>query len=136
MITLNDDHIANSHVLSWAIPTIKRDCRHLLTPSHQSSVQHQALGEVALTTSDKYPTPDTRRGCIHNTRAVSNARHMERMYPSHQSSISRQTLGEDVSISPEQYLTPDTRRGCIHLTRAVSNARHMERMYPSHQSSI
>ncbi|GFS08828.1 hypothetical protein ElyMa_004767400 [Elysia marginata] len=54
--------------------------------------------------------PDTRRGYIHLTRAVSNARHSERMYPSHKSSIHRQTFRQDVSISPEKYPTPDTRR--------------------------
>ncbi|GFS04265.1 hypothetical protein ElyMa_004652200 [Elysia marginata] len=71
---------------------------------------------------------------IHTTRAVSNARHSERVYPSHKSSIQRKTLGEDVSISPEHYPTLDTRRVCIHLTRAVSNAGNIVKLCVSRRA--
>ncbi|GFS08822.1 hypothetical protein ElyMa_004767200 [Elysia marginata] len=79
-------------------------------PSHQRSNQCQIFREDVSISPEQYPTPDTRRGCIHLTRAVSNARNSKRMYPSHQSSIQRQTLGVDVSISPEQFPMTDTRK--------------------------
>ncbi|GFR83405.1 hypothetical protein ElyMa_000649200 [Elysia marginata] len=82
-------------------------------PSHQISIERQTPGKDVPISPEQYPTPETRTECIHLTRAVSNARHSERMYPSHQSSNQCQIFRE-----------------------AVSNARHSERMYPSHQSSI